>query len=194
MSQRKKKDDLPVWTHYKDTCDCVRCTGFLPGHPDYGGHAKPTHGAYQTPLKLKPETEALAEMLRPLMPVWHPGYEATLQNYCIQLIRIQRASDALDAVEDGTWEEKYGDAKPPSQALAEDLRRWQSLALKYAQQLGLTPASMAQIVRDAKGGDREVFRNPTQDELSRVPLAKLRGLQRALTEALADDTIDVEVA
>lgn len=177
--------------HDRKRCPCVRCRGFQPGNSGYGGGKPQTHGAYATPLKLKPEADAIAEIVRPHMPVWHPAFEGTLQSYCILLARIQRAHDALEAAEDGTWDEEEK-GKPPGQYLAEEVRKWTSSALKHATQLGLTPASAAQILRDTKGGGPGgQFRPPSQQELDRVPLDSLHNLQRALTEALqAANTVE----
>lgn len=179
--------------HIKSLCPCVRCRGFQPGHPRYGevgGFAKPTHGAYMTPIKLQPDADRIADMVRPLLPVYNPAFEGTFQTYCILLARIERAHRALEAVDDGTWEEQF-DGKKPGPLLAEDMRRWTNAALKHAQQLGLTPASAAAIMKDAREGlGLGGYRPPSQEELSQVPLPALRKLRDALTEALEPPAID----
>ena len=191
---RQKREQ--VWTHDKATCQCVRCTGFQPGHKLSPG-ATPTHGAFLSPIKLKPEAVKIAEIVRPLMPVWHPAFEATLQSYCILVARIERAHRALEALEGGTWEEEYpGKPEPKNDGyqLNEDLRKWTASALKHATQLGLTPASAAAIIRDTSMGKHNLgngYAPPSQERLEEMPLGQLKKLREALTEAAnAIDVVD----
>lgn len=197
------RDDY--WTHDKATCQCTRCRGFQPGHKlsageNHKGGPPIKHGAYLSPLKLAPEAEEIAEIVRPLMPISHPSFEGTLQSYCVLLARINRAHKALedaDKIEQGVWDEEADGPKPvpASPYLSEDLRKWMSSALKHATALGLTPQSAAAILRDTTGGRQDLFKPPTQGDLAGVSLPALRKLRAALTEALEsrDDVIDAEV-
>ena len=183
------------WHH--DKCTCTRCTGFLPGHPQYNPDTagrKPTHGAQQVALKLLPDAELIAQTVRPLMPVKNAAFEPTLQTYCILLVRVQRASDEL-ARKEVEWEKKgevdeNGELVPLNYGhLQNYLSMWAGQALKYAKELGLTPAAAAQILRDARGEFPGGFRHPSADALDCLSVPKLRQLQKALAEALDEEDI-----
>lgn len=163
-----------------------------------------------SPLKLAPEADAIAERVRPLMPVKSPAFEGTLQTYCILLARLQRAHVALEK-EDRKVKEREKEIKkvrktdpvaasqmveysPKYQYLAEEMRKWMSASLKHATQLGLTPASAAAILRDTTGGHQDLFRPPSEQDLSQLSTAKLRELRDAMTQALLpEDFIEGEV-
>lgn len=198
------------WTHDKATCQCTRCTGFMPGHKLSVGHGRPPeHGVMVSPLKLAPEADKIAEMVRPLMPVKSPAFEGTLQTYCILLARLQRAHVALEK-EDAKVKEREKEIEavrkedpiaamdmieysPKYQYLAEEMRKWMSASLKHATQLGLTPASAAAILRDTTGGHQDLFRPPSEQDLSQLSTAKLRELRDAMTRALLpEEYIDAE--
>ena len=159
-------------------------TGKMPG--------RWSHGALAQPIRLSKDAHKVAEAVRPLMPAYHPAFEATLETYCILIVRIQRANDALEAWEDGeeAWQRKFPGSEMPEsmKSLEESLRTWTSSALTYASQLGLTPASAAAILRDASWA-RGGFTPPSQGDLDRVPLDHLRKLQQVLTDAL--DSADI---
>lgn len=174
------------------------------------GKGRPAeHGVMASPLRLAPEADAIAERVRPLMPVKSPAFEGTLQTYCILLARLQRAHVALEKEAAKVDEsEKEHDrllksdpdaAKdfevytPKYQYLAEEMRKWMSASLKHATQLGLTPASAAAILRDTTGGHQDLFRPPSEGDLEKLSPKALRELRDALTKALLpEDFIDAE--
>lgn len=202
------------WTHDKAICQCTRCTGFQPGHQLSKGltheRTPAQHGALSSPLRLAPDAEKIAVMVRPLMPVKSPAFEGVLQTYCILLARLQKAHTALEKeaakVEESEREHDkllktdpeaardFVVYSPKYQYLAEEMRKWMSASLKHATQLGLTPASAAAILRDTTGGHQDLFRPPSEQDLSQLSTAKLRELRDAMTNALLpEDFIEGEV-
>lgn len=180
-----------TWTHEKATCQCVRCRGFQPGNT-FGG-AVEKHGVY-APLKLAPEAEAMADLLRPSMPVQSEAFEGALQTYCILLARIQRAHTALEKVEQDRAAGLVADGDEPLAYLRDEIRKWSSSALKYQIQLGLTPMSASAIARNI-GPERTAAtgRPLTQQELKGVSLDKLRDVKAAIEAALAPEPyVDAE--
>ena len=185
----------PELLHDRETCGCVRCTGFTKGHKVNVGRARDdvaVHGAFRSPLVLRPEAEAIAELVRPFLPVPYPGFEGTLQSYCISLARIQRAHNALEDCEARLAEDP--DWVPPFNpiALGDYLMRWQSSARKDAAALGLTPESAAKIRRDAEMGAFAQQAALTLESAQQLSDKALRKMRLAIDEALADtsDTID----
>jgi hypothetical protein len=122
-------------------CDCPRCTGFRPGNT-YG--ILPTHGAYVSPIRLGRRTEEIADSIRPYLPAHSPGFEPTLRAGALILARAEKAAAALEKADNGRG--------PELERLAKDLRAWLGRWLSYAKELGLTPRSAAEIMRDAYFG------------------------------------------
>lgn len=186
-------------SHIRGICQCVRCTGFQPGHKysageNHRGGPPVKHGLALSPLKLMPAAQTIADLVRPNMPIQGEAFEGTLQGYCIILARLQLAHDYLERMDakkaDGTFDpEKDGDPD----YVEVRVQRLEKNARAGARDLGLTPQSAAQILRDIKGGDRNPFRPPSQQELGAVSKEKLRELRDAFTAALEpDDYIDAE--
>ena len=165
------------------------------------------HGAKSSPLVLAPDAERIAELIRPLLPVPHPSFEGTLQSYCITLVRIQRASDALQKAErleesedarEREWllseheeDEEFVRERPKFNplTLSEDLRRWQDSALKHAKSLGLTPESAVKILKDAQIGNLAASMALTQEKARQVPAPALEKMRAAMLEALEEDEV-----
>jgi len=200
------------WKHGKhpNDCECTRCTGFQPGHKlsageKHGGGMPVKHGTNMSPLTLKPVAEAMANIVRPLMPVPGPAFEGTLQAYCMLLARLQKCHELLEACQERLDADEYEDTVNDEgevtfsarEKRAEDerildkietnIRRWTNATLRHEDQLGLTPRSAAAILRDVKGGDRNPFRPPSQEELGAVSRDKLYELRDALSRALQPD-------
>lgn len=209
-------------TKHPRGCECVRCTGFQPGHKysagaNHKGGMPVKHGSHVSPLKLKPAADAIAEIVRPLMPVPGPAFEATLQAYCMLLARLQQCHELLekcverldaDEYEDTVGTDDDGkqvvvlsrrdkrlDDEATLEKIETNLRRWTNATLKHEDQLGLTPRSAAGILRDVKGGDRNPFRPPNQEELGSLSREKLYELRDAMSRALEpEDFIEGELA
>lgn len=147
------------------------------------------HGAHRSPLILRPEAEAIAEQVRPLMPIPHPAFEGTLQSYCISLARIQRAYNALEEVEERMKEDP--DFVPAFNhiSLGDYLMRWQASARKDAQALGLTPESAAKILKDAEIGNLAARTSLTQETVSQASDSALEQARQLLLAG--EDVIDV---
>ncbi len=186
----------PILLHDRETCGCVRCTGFQPGHQINKGKHLPrpdlvTHGTQVSPLVLAPAAEAIAVMVREVMPVAHPAFEGTLQSYCIILARIQRAHDALERVSrEAEAAEEAGEPYQPNFnviSLGEDLRRWQGSALKHATALGLTPESAAKILKDTSEGFLASQRGLSEQQLRDASTDQLERARQALLEPDAVD-------
>jgi hypothetical protein len=99
-----------------------------------------THGAYVSPVRLSPRADELADEIRPYLPAQSPGYEPALACYCLILCRVERAAQGVYAHPDGDQQ---------STRLLNDLRKWLMASLRYASELGLTPASQARLFRDS---------------------------------------------
>ena len=116
-----------------------------------------THGAYVSPLRLSDRAAEIADAIRPHLPVGGAAVETTLGGLCVVLCRIERATAALDDVEQrleaqggppiALYAHKRGDDMMTR--LRQDLRSWLNLSLRYADALGLTPSAQARILRDA---------------------------------------------
>lgn len=196
------------WKHGKhpDDCECTRCTGFQPGHKlsageNHRGGMPAKTGVRLSPLKLKPVADEMANIVRPLMPVPGPAFEGTLQAYCMLLARLQRCHELLEACQDRLDADEYEDTVVDGEVtrtrhekrqddeivldkIETNIRRWTNSTLRHEDQLGLTPRSAAAILRDVKGGDRNPFRPPSQEELGAVSRDKLYELRDALSRAL----------
>lgn len=151
MASGRDRSALPA--HGED-CTCTRCVGFEPGNT-----VAVTHGAYVSPVRLSERAQEIADLIRPTLPVGGPQVEPVLASYAIVLVRIERASAAMDAVEEAADEAGarpaglyLGKAAEPLARLRADLRSWIGLSLKLAAELGLTPAGAARLMRDAGAG------------------------------------------
>ena len=182
--------------HDRKTCECVRCKGFQPGNKMTEGRARQDlvkHGFQRSPLVLRPQAEAIAELIRPLLPVPHPSFDGTLQSYCIILARLQLAHDYLERMQekkdDGTFDPDV-DVEPESVEIR--LLRLMNNGLKYAVSLGLTPESAVKIGRDAQMGNFAAQAALTLESASQVSVAGLEKMKVAMREALAEasDTVD----
>jgi len=148
-------------------------------------------------LKITPDAQIVADQIRDVMPVQGEAFEGTLLTYCILLVRIQRAHDALvkreAELEEWDAQEHEPDEKRPSDLayLSTELQKWTSSSLKFAAQLGLTPAAASAIRRDLAGGHPGDWRPPNRDDLRPSTLESLRKVSQALQEALKqEDFID----
>lgn len=186
----------PELVHDRATCDCVRCRGFQPGHKMNVGRAHEDlvkHGFGRSPLVLQPQAEAIAELIRPLLPVPHPSFDGTLQSYCIILARLQLAHDYLEKMQarkdDGSFDPDV-DVEPESVEVR--LLRLMNNGLKYAVSLGLTPESAVKIGRDAQMGNFAAQATLTLESAQTVSDAALAKMKVAMREALAEtrDTVD----
>ena len=182
--------------HDRKTCECVRCKGFQPGNKMTEGRARQDlvkHGFQRSPLVLRPQAEAIAELIRPLLPVPHPSFDGTLQSYCIILARLQLAHDYLERMQekkdDGSFDPET-DVEPESVEIR--LLRLMNNGLKYAVSLGLTPESAVKIGRDAQMGNFAAQAALTLESASQVSVAGLEKMKVAMREALAEasETVD----
>jgi hypothetical protein len=111
-----------------------------------------THAAYST-LKLAPRAEQLATELRHVVPVYTAADEPTVRLLAVTLARIERATAALDELDEQTGDRSalgpYLIAEAPKlQRLREDLRGWINTARRLAGDLGLNPTSRAKLGLD----------------------------------------------
>ena len=130
----------PGGSHDPILCGCTRCKGFQPGNP-----SRLTHGVYASPVRLAPETNALAEELAPLVPIASEADAPAVQLLALALVRIGKADAAITAAED------EGDADKVRR-LDERARHWTGTALRLLTALGMTPTARAQLARDAAQG------------------------------------------
>ena len=192
----------PELLHDRATCTCVRCTGFQKGHKVNVGSkvnvGKPRddlvkHGFQRSPLVLRPQAEAIAEIIRPLLPVPHPSFDGSLQSYCIILARLQLAHDYLEKMQekkdDGTFD---AETDVETESVEIRLLRLMNNGLKYAVSLGLTPESAVKIGRDAQMGNFAAQAALTLESAQQVSVAGLEKMKVAMREALAEasDTVD----
>ena len=195
-AQARNPTEHPELLHDRSTCTCVRCTGFTKGHKVNVGRAREDlvkHGFQRSPLVLRPQAEAIAEIIRPLLPVPHPSFDGTLQSYCIILARLQLAHDYLERMQekkdDGTFDPDV-DVEPESVEIR--LLRLMNNGLKYAVSLGLTPESAVKIGRDAQMGNFAAQAALTLESAQQVSVAGLEKMKVAMREALAEasETVD----
>jgi hypothetical protein len=131
-------------------CGCVRCTGF-----EVGNSLPVTHGSYASPIRLGDRAGEIADLIRPHLPVPSPAFEGTLSQYSIVLVRIERASAALDELESEGLGQAATYAKRGDELMSRlryDLRTWIRLAVTLAAELGLTPAAQGRLLRDTGVG------------------------------------------
>lgn len=135
-------------------CECVRCTGFQPGH-----QLGVTHGA-KAIVSIKGRSAEVAAGLTELMQaegIYRASFEPTVAACATVLVRLERASLAIEAV-DETLDEKGASPLAPYLtgqersaalgALRDDLRRWSATARAFLNDLGLSPAALGRIQRD----------------------------------------------
>lgn len=136
-------------------CGCTRCAGFEPGND-----VAVRHGAYASPMKLAPRASEIADAIRPLVPAWSESFEPQLALYAIALVRVERATAALEAREADAEQRAtyvqgeasgsvYVQSADELRRLQHDLRGWISTCARLADALGLTPSAQARILRDA---------------------------------------------
>ena len=146
-------------------CGCTRCRGFTPGPEGTATTAPMRHGAYAAPLALAGRAEEIADGVRSTMQredIYRPSFDPMIQTLAVTLVRVERATAALTAVEAGLDE---GDAGPlasyfrgataegktaheATMRLRHDLRSWINTSRALANDLGLTPRALAAISRD----------------------------------------------
>ena len=94
------------------------------------------HGAYAVVL-LGPRVEELADELRPVVPVFAAADEVALRLLALTLSRLERAEEALAAVEPGE-----------AGRLRQDALGWANSARRLLNDLGMTPTSRAGLGLD----------------------------------------------
>ena len=192
-AQRRNPTEHPELLHDRATCGCVRCTGFQKGNRLRAGIPRDElvkHGFQRSPLVLQPQAEAIAEIIRPLLPVPHPSFDGTLQSYCIILARLQLAHEYLERMQgkkdDGSFDADV-DVEPESVEVR--LLRLMNNGLKHAASLGLTPESAVKIGRDAQVGAFAKQAALTLESAQQVSVAGLEKMKVAMREALSE-TVD----
>jgi hypothetical protein len=97
----------------------------------------------------------IADEIRPTLPAYSPADEPVLLLLATTLVRIERASAAMEMVDENATPlgpylggGKGEDLGPGLQRLREDLRRWINTARGLASDLGLTPTSRARLGLD----------------------------------------------
>lgn len=115
------------------------------------------HGAYST-LHLAPRAAELAAELRAVVPAYSPADEPMVRMLAIVLARVERATAALEKVDDAAEGNEVGvylgDGAESMRRLREDSRGWINTARRLANDLGLTPTSRARLGLDiARTGD-----------------------------------------
>ena len=106
-----------------------------------GNTAAERHGAYASPARLGPETDALAAELAPLVPVRSESDSVAIDLLALTLRRVARAEPVVAAAEDA------GDLER-AKALRSDQRAWVNSATRLIELLGMTPTSRARLGLD----------------------------------------------
>jgi hypothetical protein len=132
-----------------DGCECVRCTGFQPGHALSVGNRGPlTHGAYAN-RRLSPIAREIADALREMVPNFSPIDEPAVRALAIVLARIEAAEKALEQVEASTDGREFGAFSGKGAGQFEQLRRdlqgWIKTSVRLMAELGLTPQSRQRL-------------------------------------------------
>jgi hypothetical protein len=111
-----------------------------------------THGAYASSLRLSGRADELAAELREVAPVCTPADEVTVRLLATTLVRVERATAALDQLDqtaEGRELSPYVvEEAAKLQRLREDLRGWISMARRLAADLGMTPSARAKLGLD----------------------------------------------
>ena len=108
---------------------------FRPGHA-----LRATHGAYLAAPKLGPRVDELADLIRPLVPVYDPSDEPVIRLLCLALARLERSAAAIDAV---TVDNDESVAR-----LRQDERGWANTCRRLLGDLGMSPTSRARLGLD----------------------------------------------
>lgn len=136
-------------------CSCTRCRGFQPGHElsAKGGRAGSTHGAYRDSsfLAQHPRVVQLADELRAAMgALYRPDDLTAIRLTALCLLRLEQASGLLVAFSEPASGESVADTVKrleASPSLSRDARGWANSAAAALRDLGLTPASSADLAR-----------------------------------------------
>jgi uncharacterized protein YjiS (DUF1127 family) len=135
---------------HDEGCRCVRCAGF-----EAGNQLAMRHGAKVSVLQLQGDAAEVAGGLRDLMieaQTYRPAFEPTIEVCSVVLVRVRRAALAIDRVDEAAGDPLAPYATQNAEMLSrlrEDMRRWTNAARGYLETLGLTPAALARIARDA---------------------------------------------
>ena len=166
-----------------DGCECVRCTGFQPGHT-----LTLRHGAYST-VKLSQAASQLLPWLREIAPAASDADEPVLAQLAIAMVRSSFADAALAQVEEAAAEQPLsayiGDRREALQRLRQDARAWTAQVARFGEMLGMTPRARAALglqLRELQRLDRGRLTATETAELRRL-LVKMGGSVPAEVEA-----------
>jgi hypothetical protein len=116
------------------------------------------HGAYVGPWRLEGEVADLALRIAEHVPGMNVAFMPAVNLLSTTLLRIERATAALDEVDDHAASPLHpyvtSESGPRLDRLREDCRRWIALAVKLMAELGLTPASAAALGADVVSIER----------------------------------------
>jgi hypothetical protein len=116
-----------------------------------GNSAAVKHGAYASPVKLSARAAEIADAIRPTLPLYSPVDEPVLQLLGLTLTRIEKATAAIEEVDERAASELgpyvIDDASKLT-ALRADLRGWIGTARNLANDLGATPTARARLGLD----------------------------------------------
>jgi hypothetical protein len=120
--------------------------------PFEAGHRLSTkHGAYSS-VAIGPRASEIADELRAELVIYTAADEPVVRLLALTLARIERASEALDRVDEETSGEGLAayasESAPALQRLREDCRGWINTARRLANDLGMTPTSRAKLGLD----------------------------------------------
>jgi hypothetical protein len=116
----------------------MRCTGWPKAND-----LQLAHGTYSSPVKLQPETDALAAELVELVPMATAADGPAIQLLALALVRIGKAEAGVRAAEEA------GADPATTERLEERARRWTGTATKLLDALGMTPTARARLAKDA---------------------------------------------
>ncbi len=109
------------------------------------------HGAYST-VELRGRAADLAGEIRDHLPIYSPADEPVVRLLAIVLARVERASFALDEVDEHLATQPLGaylaEGAERLDRLRKDLRNWIATAAKLSDSLGMTPSSRARLGLD----------------------------------------------
>jgi hypothetical protein len=145
--ERRRGELVEVGAH-GPACSCQHCRGFPTGVENPG---KLSHGAYSSALRLRGRAEEIEAAIRESLPNYSPSDEASISLLSLTLVRVERASEALDMVHERTQNALgpyAGKGADSFERLRRDLRSWISLAARLSDRLGLSPASRVSLGAD----------------------------------------------